>query len=474
MVKRLPLAARVAGFIALSFVVASARGSSAGPSPADRELTVQQEQEDFDLMRRALQEAHAGIYRYSTRAQMDANFDRQRAKLTRPMSEARFFELTAQTLASIRCGHTHMAPDENTEAAMHKAAKFPFQVLLEGRHVVVPLNDTPNDHTIRPGMEIVEINSQPTARIVDRLWATIPADGDIETGRRHELSGKFADLYWLLIDRHDEFVVKAMDPSGKTVEAKLPGVTDADRKANRKNPVNSEITAGIGKILGWPKSNVATRFLTEPQIAEVRIGLFMGDDYPQSIEQTFKTLHDRGTQSLILDLRGNGGGRDEYGAMLVSYFTDKPFRYFDRIHLSTINPSFAAHSDWNADRIRDSHVIDKLTPDPAGGYLVTARLHPGVAEQQPGKYPFLGKVFVLTDGGTFSTAADACAIIRHLGRATFIGEETGGGYYGNNSGLDTTLTLPHSGLRITIPMYEYWNAVQGDPGARRGTIPDHV
>ena len=27
-----------------------------------------------------------------------------------------------------------------------------------------------------------------------------------------------------------------------------------------------------------------------------------------------------------------------YGAMLVSYLTDKPFRYFDRIHVKTITP----------------------------------------------------------------------------------------------------------------------------------------
>jgi len=36
--------------------------------------------------------------------------------------------------------------------------------------------------------------------------------------------------------------------------------------------------------------------------------------------------------------------------MLVSYLTDKPFRYFDRIHVKTITPHFKAPSDWNGDR----------------------------------------------------------------------------------------------------------------------------
>ena len=62
----------------------------------------------------------------------------------------------------------------------------------------------------------------------------------------------------------------------------------------------------------------------------------------------------------------------------------------------------------------------------------------------------------------------------HLKRATFIGEETGGGYYGNNSGTMPTVTLPNSKLQLRLPMYEYWNAVPGYDGKRHGTRPDYV
>ena len=54
------------------------------------------------------------------------------------------------------------------------------------------------------------------------------------------------------------------------------------------------------------------------------------------MEDTFRTLREKGTKTLIIDLRGNGGGNDMYGAMLVSYLTDKPFRYFDHINVKTI------------------------------------------------------------------------------------------------------------------------------------------
>jgi C-terminal processing protease CtpA/Prc len=254
------------------------------------------------------------------------------------------------------------------------------------------------------------------------------------------------------------------------VTAKLDGVTVADRKKNQ-NPVNAEMQAGINK-LKWSSENQSFRFLKDTEIAQIRIRLFVGDDYPKWLEDTFRTLREKGTRALVIDLRGNGGGQDMYGAMLASYLTDKPFRYFDHINVKSINPSFKAHCDWDADF--EIKLRNGTTPNPAGGFSLTEKLHEGLTEQRPGKYPFLGKVYVLIDGGTFSTAADVCAVIHHLKRATFIGEETGGGYYGNNSGLLTMLTLPNSKFRVRLPMYEYWNAVPGYDGKRRGTRPDYV
>jgi C-terminal processing protease CtpA/Prc len=279
----------------------------------------------------------------------------------------------------------------------------------------------------------------------------------------------FGQLYWLRVEQTEEFTVKARDTSGAMVTAKLTGVTGAERTKNQ-NPVNAEARANVGK-LEWSSENLSLRFLKDPEIAQIRIRGFGGKNYPQWIEDTFKALRDKGTKTLILDLRGNGGGDDMYGAMLVSYLTDKPFHYFDHINIKTVSPSFKENSDWRAES--ETQLREGVAPNPSGGFLVTAKLHPGVAEQAPGKYPFLGKTIMLIDGATFSTAADVCAVAHHLKRATFIGEETGGGYYGNNSGVQTIVTLPNSKIRIRTPMFEYWNAVPGYDGKRRGTRPDH-
>ena len=334
---------------------------------------------------------------------------------------------------------------------------------IEGQRLVVLFNDTPGDRTIRPGMEIVEINGHKAADLLDRFMPMAPADGDIETGKRRGIASRFAQYYWWLVEQSDHFTVKAADAAGKTVTVKLTGVTDEERAKNQ-NPVNDTMKAGIAKLTGGPRENLSLRFPKDPQIAEIRVRYFVGDNFRQWVENTFKTLREKGTETLIIDVRGNGGGDDMYGAMLVSCLTDKPFRYFDHINVKTITPSFKEHTDLKVDEKGLARFREGTTPKPVGGYFLTPKMHPGLAEQPPGKYPFLGRVFVVIDGGTFSTAADFCAVVHHLKRATFVGEETGGGYYGNNSGMMPTLTLPNSKVKVRLPLYEYWNAVAGDDG----------
>jgi C-terminal processing protease CtpA/Prc len=462
------------GIISAALAVAGIQTQSAAPDSRIQVLTEAlppaKTQADFDLMQKALEEAHTGLYRYSTRAEMDRVFAAQRAKLSRPATRPEFAAIVGETLARIRCGHTGLAPDEEMQKALANTPMFPLRIMVEGKRLVVLFNNTPDDQVIRPGMEVLEINGRKPADILGRILPNMTADGDIETGKRARLQRSFGQNYWLLIEQATDFTVRARDAAGKIVTAKLVGVTEADR-AKIKNPLNDDLQANIAKLEG-SRDNTSMRFLKDPDIALIRIRGFGGKEYPQWIEDTFRTLREKGAKALVIDLRGNGGGADMYGAMLVSYLTDKPFRYFDHINVKTINPSFKEFSNWPADQ--EAKLREGMTPAPAGGYLVTAKGHPGVAEQPPGKYPFTGKVFVLINGGTFSTAADFCAVTHHLKRATFIGEETGGGYYGNNSGVETMVTLPHSKMRLRVPMYEYWNAVPGYQGKRRGTQPDHT
>ena len=422
-------------------------------------------QEDFDVLWKSIREAHGGLHRHVVAADLDRRVASHRARITGRLDVRTLAGILSESLAELRDGHARLELDSTTAASLSAAAVLPLRVTLEDDKLIVMSNDSPSDTTIRPGMEIVSINGHGAPELVRALLPRISGDGFIQTGKRSRLAREFAQHYWLAVEQRPTYLIVARDGS-RTVSTEAPGILERDRR-QVNNPVNTTFAANFSRLDG-PPGNVAVDFPADGNVARLRVRAFGGEQFPASLDSAFRMLKQRGTQSLVLDLRGNGGGVDEYGALLVSYFVDRPFRYFDHIRVTTIAPSFAT---WPQRTFTDMQA--GTVPDGAGGYRITSQRHPGVAEHQPGPVPFAGKLVILIDGGTFSTAADVAAQLRSMNRGVFVGEETGGGYEGNTSGLNALIVLPNSRLRLRIMMYDYWNAVRPPAERGRGTIPEY-
>ena len=457
-------------FAALLLTNAGSLALAQGTSPATpASLTTAEARADFDQLRAALEEAHGGLYRHRSKPALDSAFDVLRARLDeeRSVSRRELVVVLSELIARIGDGHAHLEVGKTAEDELRRSPLLPLRVLVEDSTLVVALNYSRGDSSIRPGMELVSIDDWNARDLLRLMLRALPGDGFIESGKRASIASAFAEHYRRLVSDADSFTVVARDSTGRTVTARLAGVPRAEWAADR-NPVNAPMLAGE-RALWRPDSVVALQFVDEGRVAQLRVRWFDGDDFPRRIDDVFRAIRKQGARALVLDLRGNPGGVDEYGALLVSQLVATPFRYFDRIHLASVRPSF---NTWRAGT--SERIAAGVVPDSAGGWLVTPAMHSGVGMQQPAREPYLERVVVLMDGGTFSTAADVCAVLRGLRRATFVGTETGGGYEGNTSGLNALVTLRHSGLGLKVPMYGYWNGVPAPATPGRGTMPDHA
>ncbi len=469
------------------------------PAAAEREqarvtettLEPPQLKSDFALFRKALEEAHPALYRYTTKRALDAEFARAESKLTRPMTTLQFRNVLAPVLAAFKDGHTHFTEYQGDEIStvINSAKQFPLALKFESTRAFVVLNQGLDDR-VKPGMEVLAINGEPLAGILRRILPNLPQDGDIRTYQMYWLGisqgffqlgspGRtgFSESYRLYIGNPASFRTTLRDPhTRKTVVVELAGVTIAEAAVNaEKNPVNRDVLAGLGTLRALG-SQQSIRYLDGENTAILRIPGFQRGTFPDFLGKAFAGLRSNGAKNLIVDLRGNTGGFDQYPVLLFSYLTSKEFRAIERNHIKTYQPSFKQYTDLpEIDPATDpyySSAFGVYKPDPNGGWLMTEK-YPIIGVQKPSENHFDGTVYVLIDGGSFSATAEFAATADFYKRATFIGEETGGAAEGDTGGEDIGPTLPESHLHLGIPMESYFSVVDKS-NRRRGTLPTHA
>ncbi len=194
-----------------------------------------------------------------------------------------------------------------------------------------------------------------------------------------------------------------------------------------------------------------------------------GQIFDKYIDSVFHQLNTKGVTDLIIDLRNNDGGEDSHAAYLTRHFFDAPFRYWDRIEVTEgFARSFNKKNfvELNAPIQKDTAwILPKAKKTTEFDFYET---------QQPAKENYKGKVYVLINGFCESSCADIAAILSYNKKAIMIGEETGGGFQGNNSGItpEGVKVMPMN-FPLDVPLQKYFNYVDPKLNVARGVMPDY-
>ncbi|NTV80257.1 MAG: hypothetical protein HGA24_02380, partial [Candidatus Aminicenantes bacterium] len=189
--------------------------------------------------------------------------------------------------------------------------------------------------------------------------------------------------------------------------------------------------------------------------------------YPEFLKDTFLAIAEKRAPALVIDLRGNGGGRDEYAKLLFAYVMDRPFMYYAGLETKKDRYDLFRYTGETA---KDAEELKQPLRKNARGWFDVLG-HPNRGLQMPAEPGFRGRVAILIDGGSFSATGETTSAFHFYKKAVFFGEECGSGYYGNTSGFMVMATLPGTGLRVRVPLVLYTMAVDGYP-KDRGIVPD--
>ncbi|WP_073978498.1 S41 family peptidase [Erythrobacter donghaensis] len=427
---------------------------------------------DLDLLQRAYETVHPGLLRYLPPGGFAERIVAAKDWARRERSLGEFYIALARITASIRCGHTHPNPFNQSDAA--SAALFggrnrlPFAFRwIDGEMIVT--GGRAGTSTLAPGSRITMIDGTPARDLLAAMLPLARADGGNDAKRVAQLGIGASDRYAafdvfrpLLKPARKDGTVRLglIDPQGRTRLLEAGALTEAEIRAAR---------APDDAPLDWP-------FAIRPD----RIGvLTMGDwatyrskwDWKAYLDGVLDRLIDEGAKGLIIDLRGNEGGT-ECGWHLLERLVaaDLPLPQFRRrlryrALPSELNPFL---DTWDR-RFRDWGEAAQ-GPD-AEGFYERVQAAPDEAAISPRGRRFGGPVAVLVNAACSSATFQFANALSGSGVATIIGEPTGGNRRGINGDAYFFVRLPETGLEVDLPIVGIFSA-RPEPDA--GIIPDRL
>ncbi|MDP2385966.1 MAG: S41 family peptidase [Bacteroidota bacterium] len=427
-----------------------------------KQYSVKQLREDLDFLEKRLTKFHPDPYHYISKDSLHLFVEEIKKQITAPLNEFQFRFLTRQIVAKIGCGHTVVSASKKYIKAVDKYNRpvFPVDVWLLDTNRIFVRDYLLNDSLLKKGDEILSIDGRSSIEIMKRVKSCFASDGFNETYKKQNLQrDRFRYFYASAYSYKTTYKVEVQTLHGETkiVELKCmySGVDTMKIILPHDTTIIYRNTRAIFK-----------KDPTDKSIAIIDINNFLGKKWRKFTRKTFKYLkkHPEVT-NLVIDLRDNGGGRVSKGTYLMKYLIDKPFSYsFGRKpNLLVLDP-----------RIK-INVFSRLTNF---GFLFCLPSHVkkgkwmhlffSLPKKRKG---FKGKIFVLTNGRSFSMSGMASSYLKYKANATIIGEETGGTLTGSNAMLSGTVVLPNTKTQIIVPLYHIHHQVKV-PDTKRGLMPD--
>ncbi|MFI5132680.1 MAG: S41 family peptidase, partial [Chitinophagales bacterium] len=459
-------------FIVVVFAACGTGKSSFNP---DKKYSPQEIQKDYFVFETVLKKTHPGLYWYTPKDSMDYFFRSGAEQLKDSMTEPEFRKVLTYVVAKIDCGHTSVRPSKHYSGYLDtvRAKTFPLSLKLWQDTIAIATNLNRRDSILKRGTVITKINNLSTNFIVDSLFKYLSADGYNRTHKYQTLSnrGAFGQLYTSAFGLSEKYVIGYLDSLGQTKTTVVPVFNPIRDSSNR---------TFIMPIPRLPKpSRKERKQMQLPVVRSLRIDTanrtaFMdlnsfgrGFHLKKFFRTSFKSLRKNKIEHLVIDVRGNGGGSVTNSTFISRFIANHPFKIADSLYAVTKKNRYGHYIQnnfWN------TLFIKFLTKRKSDGHY-----HFGYFERHyfnPKKHNhFNGKVYVLIGGNSFSaTTLFVNAVIRQDNVIT-VGEETGGGAYGNNAWLIPDVTLPETGVRFRLPLFRLVMS-KDIPKNGRGILPE--
>ena len=458
----------VAAMLAMGTVTAEPESA-----PENRILSAAEIAEDIAIAQEAYARIHPGYTRFTSAAAMQGSWQAlvEQAETDQGMSLGDFYVESNRVLANIRCDHTKAElPDVMAETRKTVPVYLPMRwELIEGRGFV----SIPGEGTgLMRGDEILAVDGQALSERIDAVLPLIPFDGQTEWARDGQVA-QSAEFRGGGLDHFGALMFETGPTADLTIQRgnDTPITVSVDRITHpewRALGAGQTAARNFKDAIRFERIGENSAYLAVDTFVNYRTPV----DPDSLYDPIFKALKDEGRETLIVDLRRNGGGSDDASLRLAAHLMNEKAAFKKDIRVKTLNMDGLKDYLWTWDR-------RALNPNPLGfkknsdgTYSLRKMVSADLKTLKPDRTAFDGQLILLTSAANSSGSTHLLAFIKDQNPdAILIGERTGGNAEGATAGILFTLTLPNSGIKMRVPAMQTFMNIDGfTPGL--GVSPD--
>jgi Peptidase family S41 len=426
---------------------------------------------DMAKLRSVMESSHPGLYWYTPKDSMDQYFEAAYAAIKDSMTTMGFRNVVAEMVAHIKCGHSsvRLNPAQSRFVQRRNTPSFPlFIKTWPGDTMVVLGNINRRDSILKRGTVITSINGKTVKQINDTLFRFMVTDGNILNHKYQSLSNNFSGIYHTVFPLDSLYDITYLDTGGRELRTTIKWYNPKADTLFRIVPFVQSQKPGRREIKERVAGNIRSlRIDTGSSVAVLTVNSFTGGKLRKFFRNGFKRIKRDGIKNLVIELRSNGGGNVKNYVDLTKYIRSTRWKVADSVVAIRRNFGFnffekSGFLYWLGMNLLTHKRKDKL-------YHFTWWERHWYYPYR--KHHFNGKVFVITGGNTFSAATLLTAAVKGQPGVTIIGEETGGGGYGNSGMMIPDFSLPNSGLLVRLPLFKIVIDKNGANNGR-GVMPD--
>jgi hypothetical protein len=394
------------------------------PSPAvavaqDVRFTPDQLRQDLAAIESVVRDSHPDPGHSVDGGALTRSMDALKERLTGALDRDQAWREFATLNPILADGHLFVGfPDWRADSEAHRkqaAVLFPFEVHVTENGEVFVETQLGGSDTPFAGARLETINAVSARIVAAELLAR--AHGDTPAFRAELVSRRWWFYYWKVYGSSPVFDLVLTQERSTTV--RLPG--------SRATPTLLADEAAFERQFSLE--------LLPCHGALLAVRSFSWPDREQFFEFTryaFAKIRETGVQTLLIDVRDNGGGDDDMWIRgILPYVATKPYRWASSYRKRIVE----AHRDEG----------EKT------GEIVSGQIDRWIQPEPGDAWRFSGDLYVLIGRSTYSSAILFSNVIQDFGFGTIAG--TGGSARVNQSGGVQKVVLPNTGLVVWWPRF---------------------